>query len=271
MIRHGESEGNCDKSVNCYTPNHKIPLTAAGREQAFAAGVKLHDYVHEGESVCFFTSPYQRTRETLQGILRGLESVDAANGVDDRNHNDGDAAGDGDAAEPAGAEPASAEPAATPRRRREVVIHEEPRMREQDFGNFQGTPQEMRQIWLERAKYGHFFYRIPHGESAADVYDRCSSFNDTLFRQFKKDAFPGVLVLVTHGIWARVFLQRWFRWSVEYFEDLQNIPHCRWICLRQQPHHAPQLEGECTYVLETPLDRWSDAPGAADLLVYPYG
>ncbi|ODQ48213.1 hypothetical protein PICMEDRAFT_72185 [Pichia membranifaciens NRRL Y-2026] len=232
LIRHGESEGNCDKSVNCYTPNHKIPLTAAGREQAFAAGVKLHDYVHEGESVCFFTSPYQRTRETLQGILRGLESVDAANGV---------------------------------------VIHEEPRMREQDFGNFQGTPQEMRQIWLERAKYGHFFYRIPHGESAADVYDRCSSFNDTLFRQFKKDAFPGVLVLVTHGIWARVFLQRWFRWSVEYFEDLQNIPHCRWICLHQQPHHAPQLEGECTYVLETPLDRWSDAPGAADLLVYPYG
>lgn len=251
LIRHGESEGNCDKTVNCYMPNHKIPLTETGRSQAFDAGVKLHEYVEEGESICFYTSPYLRTRETLQGILKGLESADNA----------------GETADGSSGSSSSS--------KREVVIHEEPRMREQDFGNFQGTPQEMKQIWLERAKYGHFFYRIPHGESAADVYDRCSSFNDTLFRQFKKDTFPSVLVLVTHGIWARVFLQRWFRWSVEYFEDLQNIPHCSWIRLvRQPPRRSTDLEGEGSYVLETPLARWSiDASHMKeqDLLVYPYG
>lgn len=155
-------------------------------------------------------------------------------------------------------------------------------MREQDFGNFQGTPQEMREIWIERAKYGHFFYRIPHGESAADVYDRCSSFNDTLFRQFKKDNFPRVLVLVTHGIWARVFLQRWFKWSVEYFESLKNIPHCEWIILRQHQHdndnNVKQHDGECSYQLETILERWDrqyrgsiDASYNNEKIVYPYG
>lgn len=140
-------------------------------------------------------------------------------------------------------------------------------MREQDFGNFQGTPNEMKEIWIERAKYGHFFYRIPHGESAADVYDRCSSFNDTLFRQFKKDDFPEVLVLVTHGIWARVFLQRWFRWTVEYFESLKNIPHCDWILVR---HNRDETAGhhDVEYTLETELQRWDDA-GEREI-VYPY-
>lgn len=236
LIRHGESEGNCDKTVNCYTPNHKVPLTAIGREQAYKSGIKLHDIVKNNESICFYTSPYLRTRQTLQGILKGFKEKD------DGTTN------------------------------REIIIHEEPRMREQDFGNFQGTPQEMKDIWIERAKYGHFFYRIPHGESAADVFDRCSSFNDTLFRQFSKDDFPDILVLVTHGIWARVFLQRWFRWSVEYFESLKNIPHCDWIILQShEPGEDPtkvKNDGERTYTLETVLDSWNN-DGARDI-VYPY-
>ncbi len=226
IIRHGESEGNCDKSVNQHIPNHKVPLTTRGHEQAFNAGVKLQELVKEGEKVCFYTSPYLRTRQTLQGIIKGY----------DKDHS-------------------------------EFVVHEEPRMREQDFGNFQGTAAEMKRIWLDRAKYGHFFYRIPHGESAADVYDRCSSFNDSLFRQFKKDSFPEVLVLVTHGIWARVFLQRWFRWSVEYFEDLQNVNHCDWMILRSND------ENRSHYTLETPLLRWSDSSVGEQECIqreYPY-
>lgn len=226
IVRHGESEGNCDKSVNCHVPNHKVELTARGHQQAFEAGLRLRDMVRAGEKICFYTSPYMRTRQTLQGIIKGLD--------------DGLAAGE---------------------TKNEHVIYEEPRMREQDFGNFQGSSEEMRKIWIERAKYGHFFYRIPHGESAADVYDRCSSFNETLWRQFHKDSFPEVLVLVTHGIWARVFLQRWFRWSVEYFENLCNVPHCSWIVLEfshddlaDRDHH-----GEGSYHLRTRLQQWSDA------------
>ncbi len=64
-------------------------------------------------------------------------------------------------------------------------------------------------MWQERADYGHFFYRIPDGESAADAYDRVSGFNESLWRQFGDDDFPSVCVLVTHGLMSRVFLMKW--------------------------------------------------------------
>lgn len=65
-------------------------------------------------------------------------------------------------------------------------------------------------MWKERADYGHFFYRIPNGESAADAYDRVSGFNETLWRSFEEPDFGSVCVLVTHGLMTRVFLMRWY-------------------------------------------------------------
>lgn len=50
-------------------------------------------------------------------------------------------------------------------------------------------------MWQERADYGHFFYRIPNGESAADAYDRVSGFNESLWRQFGEEDFASVCVL----------------------------------------------------------------------------
>lgn len=64
-------------------------------------------------------------------------------------------------------------------------------------------------MWQERADYGHFFYRIANGESAADAYDRISGFNESLWRQFGDGDFPSVCVLVTHGLMTRVFLMKW--------------------------------------------------------------
>lgn len=65
-------------------------------------------------------------------------------------------------------------------------------------------------MWQERADYGHFFYRIPNGESAADAYDRISGFNESLWRSFGEEDFPSVCVLVTHGLMSRVFLMKWY-------------------------------------------------------------
>jgi broad specificity phosphatase PhoE len=65
-------------------------------------------------------------------------------------------------------------------------------------------------MWSERADYGHFFYRIPNGESAADAYDRIAGFNESLWRQFGDAEFPSVCVLVTHGLMTRVFLMKWY-------------------------------------------------------------
>jgi len=187
-----------------------VPLTNHGHKQALEAGKLLRSFLKKDDSICFYTSPYLRARQTTDDIIKGLGDTDV-----------------------------------------DYVIHEEPRMREQDFGNFQSPKEEMQRIWVERAKYGHFFYRIPYGESAADVYDRCASFNATLFRHFAQDTFPSILVLVTHGIWARVFLMKWFRWSVEYFEDLQNVPHCTWIVMEKNPKTEK-------YCLNTHLQTWSE-------------
>lgn len=68
----------------------------------------------------------------------------------------------------------------------------------------------MERMWQERADYGHFFYRIPNGESAADAYDRVSGFNESMWRLFGEEDFPSVCVLVTHGLMTRVFLMKWY-------------------------------------------------------------
>ncbi len=118
------------------------------------------------DTLHFFTSPYQRARETTEGILTTLTS---------------------DTLEP------------SPFKRNNIKVYEEPRLREQDFGNFQPCSAEMERMWQERADYGHFFYRIPNGESAADAYDRVSGFNESLWRQFGDDDFASVCVLGKSG------------------------------------------------------------------------
>jgi broad specificity phosphatase PhoE len=55
-----------------------------------------------------------------------------------------------------------------------IGIREEPRICEQQFGNFQNLEQ-VRRAKEERHKFGHFFYRFPNGESGLDVYNRVSS------------------------------------------------------------------------------------------------
>ena len=57
---------------------------------------------------------------------------------------------------------------------------EEPRLREQDWGNYQDAEDVQRQR-KARDAYGHFFYRFAQGESGADVYDRVGAFLETLY------------------------------------------------------------------------------------------
>ena len=106
-------------------------------------------------------------------------------------------------------------------------------------------------MWQERADYGHFFYRIPNGESAADAYDRVSGFNESLWRSFGEDDFASVCVLVTHGLMTRVFLMKWYHWSVEYFEDLRNVNHCEFIVMARSKDSGK-------YVLKNKLRTWTE-------------
>ena len=187
--------------------------------QAEEAGQKLRSLLRASDTLHFFTSPYRRTRETTEGILNALTSP-----APDRK------------------------PSPFPRHM--IKVYEEPRLREQDFGNFQPDSAEMSKMWQERADYGHFFYRIPNGESAADAYDRVSGFNESLWRSFGESDFASICVLVTHGLMTRVFLMKWYHFSVEYFEDLRNMNHCEFVVMK--------LNDNGKYVLQNQLRTWSE-------------
>ncbi|KAI3862206.1 hypothetical protein MKX03_037376 [Papaver bracteatum] len=117
-------------------------------------------------------------------------------------------------------------------------VREEPRLREQDFGNFQDREQ-MRVEKAERILYGRFFYRFPNGESAADVYDRITGFRETLRADIDIGRFqpPGQrnsnmnLVIVSHGLTLRVFLMRWYSLLVHHTHESQGILGLRKKCL----------------------------------------
>ncbi len=106
-------------------------------------------------------------------------------------------------------------------------VIEEPRLREQDWANFQisGEIEDQKEL---RNAYGHFFYRFREGESGSDVYDRISSFMETLYRHWSKPDYAPNTLLVTHGLTMRLFCMRWFHWSVEYFESptTRTTPLC---------------------------------------------
>lgn len=103
---------------------------------------------------------------------------------------------------------------------------EEPRIREQEWGHFRDLADYDRTV-VNRDAYGTFYYRIPEGESGADVYDRVSDFFGTLHRDFGKPDFPENALIVTHGMTLRLFLMRWFHWTVEDFEQLANPGNCQ--------------------------------------------
>ncbi|KAL4347790.1 hypothetical protein GQ457_17G022250 [Hibiscus cannabinus] len=192
LVRHGQSEGNVDESVYTRVADPKIDLTEKGKAEAEECGWRIREMI-EGDGaddwkVYFYVSPYKRTLETLRHLGRAFE------------------------------------------RSRISGMREEPRIREQDFGNFQDR-EKMRADKALRLRYGRFFYRFPNGESAADVYDRITGFRETLKTDIDIGRFqpPGErspnmnLIIVSHGLALRVFLMRWYKWTVEQFERLNNM------------------------------------------------
>ena len=106
-----------------------------------------------------------------------------------------------------------------------ITSREEPRIREQEWGHLRSQEASFK-IDKERDHYGTFYYRIPDGESAADVYDRVSDFFGTLHRDFEKETFPENCIIISHGMTIRLFLMKWFHWTVEEFEKVKNPKNC---------------------------------------------
>jgi len=121
------------------------------------------------------------------------------------------------------------------------TFYEDPRLREQEWGNYYDD-EVYKHIIAQRKEFGSFFYRMPNGESGADVFDRISSFLNTLFRDFEEKRFTDVII-VTHGLAMRLFLMRWFHWPQEKFETLKNPSNCKIVRLvRKQRKYQLQTE-----------------------------
>ena len=188
LIRHGESEGNLDSSAYVDTADWRIPTTIKGKEQAVAAGHEVRKLLGSPDGpgrAFFYVSPYLRTRETLEGVLSQLE------------------------------------------RHQVTGVREEPRISEQQFGNFQCVS-EVETAKEERRRFGRFYYRFPNGEAGFDVFNRVTSFISTMlrdcahFRAEGQDLTNFNLCIVTHGLTLRLFLMRWFQFTVEEFEESFN-------------------------------------------------
>lgn len=135
---------------------------------------------------------------------------------------------------------------------RRIELTTEPRLREQDFGNFQNS-HYMETVYKERQKFGRFYYRFPNGEAGTDVYDRVCEFWSTLFRFMDQPSRNEAqkpaenYVLVTHGLLMRIFCMCYFRWTVTEFEQVWNPSNCEIWVLRKTKGGKYKLEG-----------RWND-------------
>lgn len=112
----------------------------------------------------------------------------------------------------------------------EIKIKEDPRLREQEWGNFYTLDRAMKEN-EDRKRHSYFFYRIKDGESGADVYDRISTFLETLYRDFRKDDWTQTVLISTHGITSLIFLMRFFHWKYEAYETADRFLNCGYIVL----------------------------------------
>jgi broad specificity phosphatase PhoE len=231
LIRHGQSMGNINEVLYSTTPDNAMPLTRLGWEQAKNAGAVLRDkMLTPGESVHFIVSPYVRTVETFHGIVSAWCDPDSEEFASITNHDE--------------------KVKAWYSRLIQLGLtwNEDSRLREQDFGNYQ-NPEVIKRAKEERHRFGAFYYRFPNGESASDVFDRVSTFLDSLWRSFEMNKSRNY-VLVTHGIVLRVLLARYFRYTIDQFNMLANPKNCEMVILGHAGEGRLDLEGRCALDLE---------------------
>lgn len=221
LVRHAESEGNVDSSSYVTVPDSQVPLTDKGHMQARQAGEKIKKYIEKrsggaDDYKLFFYTSPYRRSIQTHEGISSCFSPHIVKGV-----------------------------------------QEEVQIREQDFGNFQDLEGKQREK-NERLRFGRFFYRFPNGESGADVYDRITIYEDHLIRDINGGRFSNKtnLVIVTHGLALRVFLMRWFHWTLNEYLLVHNPPNAEPLVLERIPSEA-EAEGQ-SFLHTKSLYRLSD-------------
>lgn len=209
LIRHGCSEGNEDPSKYTQKGDQKIGLTELGWMEAYYAGQFLKDYYSQNgvsEWPHIFLSPYVRTRETMRGLLEGMDGFHAS----------------------------------SPKMRKDM------RLIEKFFGaasalthlEHEDVPPKIKKALstLFKTIYNNdpFAARGLFGESQKDIFANIKGFIDgTLQRDISEgqDEF----LIVTHGAVIQAFLATWFHLDASLKCSIRNPGNCDIIEISGEP------------------------------------
>ncbi|KAL7564361.1 hypothetical protein ACA910_001513 [Epithemia clementina (nom. ined.)] len=297
--------GNVDETTYATTPDWKISLTPLGIQQAQKAGAELKTLLlqqqqrsphkqqqqqqqqqqqsvgvkdehpqHETQPplVLAYCSPYHRTLQTWKEIQRQLHNTTNNNNNHNHHHRKNDTQTKKEEDD---------DDEKKPRSWIQVIgMRQEPRLAEQQFGNFQ-NPAKVLASKEERHAFGRFFYRFPNGESGLDVYSRVTSFLGSLNRDMvllqKNSRLSAAhnnnnnnnnnvnIVCVTHGLTMRLFLMRYFQLSVSEFEETTNPPNGQVVVMQREycpatNHYFYRLQEESKKVLNLKGDISTEIP-----------
>lgn len=217
LVRHGQSLANVNRfAAKGVLPDHAIPLTDLGKEQADKAGVALTQImqnkgVRSEEPVRMWVSPYERTRDTARRVH-----------VTVKEHF------------------------------WDTDMKEHINLAEQQFGLFDNVPDEdLPTVFpLEHAHYelaekfnGRFWARMPLGESRYDVAMRVHQSFGTFIRDEDKHGIKN-LIVVCHGVVLRAFVMQWLGLPYEWIDNERNPGNCDIYHIGQKMHGYVYKNGE---------------------------
>lgn len=216
LVRHGESIQNTHENVDGL-PDHAIPLTERGKQQAHDAGKFMRDFLIQRwpMSIQMWVSPFRRTRQTAEEISRAIGDIEyTTEGSECSFFAQWD-------------------------------YKEDDMLTELQFGLFNNIPKEevpniypTEWAWFqnERSNKGKFFARRPGGESPFDCAIRQKLFLDTLYRDIQGGHCPEHIIIVGHGAALNVLRKCIFHYSYEWYEDELNPGNCsiQHVLLRPQ-------------------------------------
>lgn len=226
ICRHGQSLTNDDRSVGERVQDHKVGLTMKGHGQAQDLGRQLRE-LGVGYNNPVATHSLTRARRGTYGVWISPFERSRQTSYDVL-----------DVLDPTFC----------------CFKKEDPRIREQEWGHLRSVGENAR-IDAERDAYSRFYYRIPDGESGADVFDRVKGFFETLYRDFEKDDHPENLVIITHGFTARIMVMAWLHYSVEQFELMDNPVNCGFYVLGLNSSNKYELTHSAVLTTDVPGNR----------------
>jgi len=212
LVRHGQSELNVNREVKFTTPDHAVPLTEKGHQQADGAAeflVKhlMDESMKQSDTMRFriWSSPYRRARETTEHLRQKFSE-----------------------------DPFFSEAPLANTRRFRYDVREHIMLCEQQFGLFDGVPDDQLELEFPREHKhydlcekhnGRFWARFPLGESRFDVACRIHQAFGTFHRDNDKHGINTIIV-VCHGVTLRAFVMMWLHKSPEWFEEEPNPGNC---------------------------------------------